>query len=51
MQPEHCGLRNVRGDYMDIGGSTGGGSRRILDRWQPPDWREVLVGDEEEGRF
>ena len=36
---------------MDIGGSTGGGSRRILDRWQPPDWREVLVGDEEEGRF
>ena len=38
MQPEHGRLRNVRGDYMDIGGS-----RRI--------GFEVLVGDEAEGRF
>ena len=27
---------------LDIGGSTGGGSRRVLDSWQPPDWREFL---------
>ena len=26
--------------HLDIVGSTGGGSRRIHDDWQPPDWRE-----------
>ena len=38
----HGRLRTAGGDYMDIGGSTGGGSRRIIDGWQPPDWRHVL---------
>ena len=32
----------MRGDYLDVGGSTGGGSRRIIDGWQPPDWRQFL---------
>ena len=26
----------------DIGGSIGGGSRRIIDGWKPPDWRQFL---------
>ena len=38
----HGRLRTARGDYLDIGGSTGGGSRRIIDGWQPPDWRQFL---------
>ena len=38
----HGRLENAAGDYMDIGGSTGGGSRRIIDGWQPPDWRQFL---------
>ena len=38
----HGRLRTARGDYLDIGGSTGGGSRRIIDGWQPPDWRAFL---------
>ena len=38
----HGRLQNARGEYMEIGGSTGGGSRRIRDDWQPPDWREFL---------
>ena len=38
----HGRLRTARGDYLDIGGSTGGGSRRIIDGWQPPDWRHFL---------
>ena len=38
----HGRLQTAHGDYLDIGGSTGGGSRRVLDSWQPPDWREFL---------
>ena len=38
----HGRLRTARGDYLDIGGSAGGGSRRIIDGWQPPDWRQFL---------
>ena len=38
----HGRLQSAQGDYLDIGGSTGGGSRRIIDSWQPPDWRDFL---------
>ena len=41
----HGRLRNARGETMDIGGSTGGGPRRILDSWHPPDWRQFLEGE------
>ena len=44
----HGRLYSRHGDYLDIGGSTGGGSRRILDCWQPPDWREGSSDVEEE---
>ena len=44
----HGRIYSRHGDYLDIGGSTGGGSRRILDNWQPPDWREFCSDDEEE---
>ena len=30
------------GEHLDIGGSTGGVSRRLVDGWVPPDWREFL---------
>ena len=40
----HGRLQNARGEYLEIGGSTGGGSRRILDRWQAPDYRTFLQG-------
>ena len=43
----HGRLRSARGDYLDIGGSTGGGSRRIIDSWQPPDWRDFLQDERE----
>ena len=33
----HGRLRSAGGNYLDIGGSTGGGSRRIIDGWVPPD--------------
>ena len=42
----HGRLENARGDYLEWGGSAGGGSRRIIDGWQPPDWRTFL----EDGR-
>ena len=42
----HGRLENARGDYLDMGGSTGGGSRRIIDSWQPPCWREFLEEEE-----
>ena len=32
----HGRLRSEAGDHLDIGGSTGGGSRRIIDDWAPP---------------
>ena len=38
----HGRLRTAQGDYLVIGGSTGGGSRRIIDGWQPPDWQQFL---------
>ena len=38
----HGRLQTARGGHLDIGGSTGGGSRRIIDGWQPPDWRQFL---------
>ena len=41
---------SARGDYLDIGDSTGGGSRRILDSWQSPDWHEFMQDDQEERR-
>ena len=34
-------LRNRDGQVMDIGGSTGGFTRRILDDWVPPDWMSI----------
>ena len=42
----HGRLRDEAGGYMDIGGSTGGGSRRIIDDWTPPDWQEFLRSGE-----
>ena len=42
----HGRLENARGDYLDWGGSAGGGSRRIIDGWQPPDWRTFLEEEE-----
>ena len=38
----HGRLRKASGAYLDIGGSTGGGPRRIIDGWQPPDWCHFL---------
>ena len=38
----HGRLRSEDGDTLDIGGSTGGGSRRLIDGWVMPDWREYL---------
>ncbi len=32
----HGCLRSEDGDTLHIGGSTGGGSRRIIDDWAPP---------------
>ena len=40
-----------RGGYMDIGGSTGGGSRRVIDDWAPPDIEEFLEQAETVGGF
>jgi hypothetical protein len=38
----HGRLRSAHGALLDIGGSTGGESRRLIDGWVPPDWREFL---------
>ena len=38
----HGRLQSNTGEFLDIGGSTGGGSRRIIDGWTPPDWRQFL---------
>ena len=38
----HGQLVLATGETLDIGGITGGGSRRIIDAWYPPDWRQVL---------
>ena len=38
----HGRLRKAGGEYLDIGGSTGGAPRRNIDSWQPPDWHAFL---------
>ena len=38
----HGRLVSMKGDTLDIGGCTGGVSRRILDEWKPPDYRKFL---------
>ena len=38
----HRRLGSAHGEHLDIGCSTGGGSRRLVDGWVPPDWREFL---------
>ena len=43
----HGRLQNLVGDTLDIGGSTGGGSRRIIDNWVPPNWRDFLFDPEQ----
>ena len=35
------------GDLLEIGGSTGGGSRRIIDGWVLPDWRDFIQDPDE----
>ncbi len=47
----HGRLRDEAGGYMDIGGSTGGGSRRVIDDWAPPDIEEFLEQAETVGGF
>ena len=47
----HGRLRSEAGEHLDIGGSTGGGSRRIIDGWTPPDWREFLEHADMVGGF
>ena len=47
----HGRLRDDMGEYIDIGGSTGGGSRRIIDKWKPHDWREFLEHADMVGGF
>ena len=39
----HGRLVRATGKTQDIGGSTGGGSRRIVDDWEPPGWRLCLA--------
>ena len=39
----HGRLVGPSGETLDIGGSTGGGSRRIVDSWEEPDWRQFVV--------
>ena len=34
------------GEHLHIGACTGGGSRRLVDGWVPPDWREFLPHSE-----
>ena len=42
VRAQHGRLINAAGDYMDIGGSTGGGFRRIILGWLPPEWTKFL---------
>ena len=42
----HGRLRNRQGDCLDIGGSTGGLARRVLDSWEPPDYQQFLAADD-----
>ena len=36
----HGRIENAAGQIMDIGGSTGGLSRKVLDDWRQPDLRD-----------
>ena len=47
----HGRLRSEAGEHLDIGGSTGGGSRRIIDDWTPPDYWEFLRQSDTIGEF
>ena len=47
----HGRLRDEAGGHMDIGGSTGGGSRRLIDGWVQPNWREFLWQSDTMGEF
>ena len=38
----HRPLGSRQGEHLDIGDSTGEGSRRLVDDWVPPDWREFF---------
>ena len=38
----HGTLKSETGEAFEIGGSSGGGSRRIIDGWVPADWRHYL---------
>ena len=40
----HGRLQNALGQKLDIGGSTGGGCRRIVDEWLPEDPYVFLEG-------
>ena len=42
----HGRLQSAQGAFLEIGGSTGGGARRIIDSWVPPDWHQFLEEDE-----
>ena len=39
----HGHMQNISGNILDIGGGTGGGSRRAIDNWTPPGWRQFLA--------
>ena len=41
----HGRLRRADGSAVDIGGSTGGYARSVLDDWQPPDLTEFQRGE------
>ena len=41
----HGQLVLATGETKEIGGSTGGGPRRIIDGWTPPDWRQILQAE------
>ena len=47
----HGRLRSEAGDHLDIGGSTSGGSRRLIDGWVMPNWRDFLWQSDTIGQF
>ena len=44
----HGRLENRKGQALEIGGSTGGASKRLIDHYVPPDWRKFLSEEQEE---
>ena len=46
----HGRLWNASGQFKDIGGSTGGGARRVLDSWKPADLCQFFGKDAEGDR-